>query len=44
MSALHLLWIITLSASFGAFAMALFVAAARADEHIYEEVKQWQSK
>lgn len=35
MSALHLLWIIPLSASFGAFTMALFVGASRADKHIY---------
>ncbi len=44
MSALHLLWIIPLSASFGAFVMALFVAASRADEHIYEEEEKWQLK
>ena len=44
MNALHLIWIIPLSASFGAFVMALLVAAARADEHIYEEEKKWQLK
>lgn len=44
MSALHLLWIIPLSASFGAVAMALLVAASKADKHIYEEEEKWQSK
>lgn len=37
MSALHLIWIIPLSAIFGMLVTALCVAASRADEHIYEE-------
>lgn len=37
MNALHLLWIIPVSASFGCLVMALCVAAGRADE--WEERK-----
>ncbi len=34
MSALHLLWIIPASGSFGAFMMALVIAGARADREM----------